>query len=37
MSCAMLGSWFFTKLDLHSGYHQVLMHADNIEKTAVTF
>jgi hypothetical protein len=25
---------FFTKLDLHSGYHQVQMHPDNVEKAA---
>lgn len=27
------GAKFFPKLDLHSGYHQVLMHSDDVEKT----
>jgi hypothetical protein len=27
------GASFFTKLDLHSGYYQVLMHLDDITKT----
>jgi hypothetical protein len=28
------GASFYTKLDLRSGYHQVFMHPDNVEKTA---
>ncbi|KAK3136490.1 hypothetical protein QOZ80_5BG0436430 [Eleusine coracana subsp. coracana] len=29
----LCGAKFFTKHDLRSGYHQVLMHAENMEKT----
>jgi len=28
------GGRFFTKLDMHSGYHQVLMHPADVDKTA---
>jgi hypothetical protein len=28
------GALFFTELDLRTGYHQVLMHPGDVEKTA---
>jgi hypothetical protein len=27
------GARFFTKLDLHAGYHQVRVYPDDVEKT----
>jgi hypothetical protein len=29
------GTCFFTKLDLHTGYHQVCVHPDDVEKTVL--
>jgi hypothetical protein len=29
----LLGACFFTKIDLHSGYHQVQLHPEDISKT----